>query len=208
MTPISFPQVTKVFTAPEGVSPEDCGSLPVHDTGQALVSCWQLTEEERAEVARTGVVWLWVFGRGTPPVAVEGRSPFDPPPAASDPEPQPGSLERCPATPDGRLPPDEISACEFCGGTAYCAGEAGAAYPPGLEPRVCLRVTVDDDDQETLCAEPYGERVDDPAKLTCEKCRRLAQVIQDVAHVDRPADSEQRIRQEVERLQGEDQGHG
>ncbi len=115
MTPISFPQVTKVFTAPEGVSPEDCGSLPVHDTGQALVSCWQLTEEERAEVARTGVVWLWVFGRGHPMVSVEARSPFE--------------------TPEDRL---------------------------------------------------------------------LAQV----AHIGRPADSEQRIRQEVERLQGEDQGHG
>lgn len=94
---------------------EECGPLPVHDAGEALVSCWQLTEEERAEVARTGVVWLWVFGRGTPPVAVEGRSPFDPP-------------------------------------------------------------------VDALLAE--------------------------LAHVERPADAEQRIRQEVERLQGEDQGHG
>lgn len=133
-----------------------CGQLPPHAGCKAICA---------ACAPPTGACYCagcTVAGKGAAPPAETGEG-----------DEKIEYLTRCPATPDGRLPPDEISSCEFCGGTAYCAGEAGAAYPPGLEPRICLRVTVDGDDQETLCAEPHGERQDDPAKVTCEKCKRL-----------------------------------
>jgi hypothetical protein len=47
--------------------------------------------------------------------------------AASDP------LARCPATVSGRLPPDELSDCEFCAGTASCL-DYRVPVPPELEP--------------------------------------------------------------------------
>ena len=39
------------------------------------ISCWRLNEAELAEVARTGVVWLHVWGQH-PPVFVAGEDPF------------------------------------------------------------------------------------------------------------------------------------
>ena len=49
--------------------------LPAHQDEQRSISCWQLTAEELAEVARTGRVWLHVWGR-QPPVYVGGDYPF------------------------------------------------------------------------------------------------------------------------------------
>ena len=40
-----------------------------------LVSAWELTPEEMAEVARTGRVWLWIWGAQHPPVALETYPP-------------------------------------------------------------------------------------------------------------------------------------
>jgi hypothetical protein len=42
----------------------------VYDKG--IISCWQLSDEEKAEIARTGVVWLHVMGHKHPPVFVSG----------------------------------------------------------------------------------------------------------------------------------------
>ena len=39
------------------------------------ISCWRLNEVELAEVARTGTVWLYVWGPH-PPVSVGGEYPF------------------------------------------------------------------------------------------------------------------------------------
>lgn len=51
------------------------GDLPAFREGDETISCWQLTPEERDEIAEEGVVWLRVWGRH-PPVAVEGISPW------------------------------------------------------------------------------------------------------------------------------------
>lgn len=57
-------------------------ALPIHNDGQQLISCWKLTEEEKAQIARTGEVWLSVIeptdprtgrlARGPAPVYVSG----------------------------------------------------------------------------------------------------------------------------------------
>lgn len=53
---------------------EGCDDLPtVYDEGtNTFISCWELTEEEKVEVAKTGKVFLGVVGTH-PPVWVAGR---------------------------------------------------------------------------------------------------------------------------------------
>lgn len=47
---------------------------PKDVNGPQVISCWRLTPEELAEVARTGVVWLSVIQDGQPPVYVSGTA--------------------------------------------------------------------------------------------------------------------------------------
>ena len=56
---------------------EDIEDLPsfIDADSQITISCWQLSEEELAEVASTGVVWLHIWGH-QPPVSVGGLHPF------------------------------------------------------------------------------------------------------------------------------------
>ena len=76
-----FPEanfVWKGYATPDGQP--DVGNLPAHRPPLmpgVTISCWQLTEEEKAEVLRTGEIWLWVWGR-MPPAAVGGSTPFLP----------------------------------------------------------------------------------------------------------------------------------
>ena len=55
----------------------DTGHLPVCDTEGVKISKWELSEEEMAEVASTGVVWLHVWADRHPPVSVSGQNPFE-----------------------------------------------------------------------------------------------------------------------------------
>jgi len=57
---------------------EDCQVLPVFTNGKICVSCWKLTEEERAQVAETGILYIGVLtGMPTqPPVKIWGTDPF------------------------------------------------------------------------------------------------------------------------------------
>lgn len=67
---VGFEGANKIFRAP----PDDpeCTDLETFQHDAGIVSCWRLTEEELEEVNKTGVVWLQVFGKGTPPVCVSG----------------------------------------------------------------------------------------------------------------------------------------
>ncbi len=78
MKPIDFEQANKTLSKPEGITDEECGSLPVYSNGQQCVSCWRPSWRERLSILFFGKVWLWVWsGRSQPPVALEGkRSPF------------------------------------------------------------------------------------------------------------------------------------
>lgn len=80
--PIAFPEANAVLVG----SPEDKAAgtvldLHIHryrDLDQAphVISKWELTEAERAEVGRTGHVWLHSWGITHPPVSVGGNDPF------------------------------------------------------------------------------------------------------------------------------------
>jgi hypothetical protein len=76
--PVTFPEANAVLTG----SPEDRAAgtvldLPIHrcrdlDGAHHVVSCWELDNEEWAEVARTGRIWLTSWGQTHPPIAVAG----------------------------------------------------------------------------------------------------------------------------------------
>lgn len=73
-------------------------------------------------------------------------------------------LDRCPHTSDGRLPRDEMSACEFCEGTAYCLGEIDQC-PPDLEPdppEDCDNCIPGSDGDCATC--PHGTEDDDSTR--------------------------------------------
>jgi hypothetical protein len=86
MESCSFPEENLILEAPLGVTAEQCQPLPVY-TGllkvegfkeevPAIISCWKVTKEELEEIRRTGRIWLFVYGRGMPPVALSGKNPF------------------------------------------------------------------------------------------------------------------------------------
>lgn len=69
-TPIDFPQANKTLGAPADRD-DTVDPLRVYNDGRQCVSVWQLTEEERAEVARTGQVNINVLmGATQPPIYV------------------------------------------------------------------------------------------------------------------------------------------
>ena len=72
--PTDFPESNSALLAPPGA--DSVVDLPVHRSDGGLISCWRVTPEEIAEIAKTGVVWLHVLGATHPPLAVRGTGPF------------------------------------------------------------------------------------------------------------------------------------
>lgn len=52
------------------------GDTPCFIDDAQVITCWQLTPEEVAEVVRTGKVWLGIVGIATPPAWIQGTPPF------------------------------------------------------------------------------------------------------------------------------------
>jgi hypothetical protein len=88
---IDFPQRNDYIGKPKTMTDNQCYALPVariitHIPGEtyqdkaepvhAHISCWELSEEERSEVARTGKVYLKVIGVSTYPISVHGKVPI------------------------------------------------------------------------------------------------------------------------------------
>ncbi len=77
MKPIDFPESNKNLLKPEGMTDEECGSLPVLTDGQVCVSCWELSEEEKKQLLETGKIWLMVYsGQTQPPVCLTTEKPI------------------------------------------------------------------------------------------------------------------------------------
>jgi hypothetical protein len=75
MRPIPFPESNGVLGAPEGTS--ECDPLPIFRTGEAIISKWELNAEEMAEIAKTGLIYVWVHSPVTqPPISLSTSSPF------------------------------------------------------------------------------------------------------------------------------------
>lgn len=81
-TAVPFPEANAVLVgSPEDKAAGTVFDLPVHryrdlDQNPHVISCWQLSPDELAEVMRTGVVWLHAWGTTHPPICVTGKKPF------------------------------------------------------------------------------------------------------------------------------------
>lgn len=79
---VEFPEMNYRLGQPKGVSEDQVRTLRTHraeypDGSSLHISCWRLNADELAEVARTGLVWLYVMGDAHPPVHVNGGTPFE-----------------------------------------------------------------------------------------------------------------------------------
>jgi len=71
MEPKKFAQANKNLLKPEGMTDEECNSLPVFTDGKVCISLWQMTWGERLKALFFGKVWLFVHsGQTQPPVAL------------------------------------------------------------------------------------------------------------------------------------------
>lgn len=81
MIPCSFDESNVALSRPDCMSDEQCQPLSVFRgpdaKGQPIViSCWKFTVEEVELLAKTGRIWLWVYGEVMPPVALDVVHPF------------------------------------------------------------------------------------------------------------------------------------
>lgn len=82
MQPITFPESNFTFNKPSDMTDEQCRSLPVvkcnaPDGTPLIISCWQLSEEDKLKIAETGQIWLTICGTGMPPVGLQTEKPFE-----------------------------------------------------------------------------------------------------------------------------------
>ncbi len=81
MHPKEFKESNFRFTKPAGTTDDQVKPLPVHrgtttDNKPVIVSCWELSDEELEELARTKKLWLLIYGNGMSPVSIQTESPF------------------------------------------------------------------------------------------------------------------------------------
>lgn len=77
MDPISFVNMNMTFTKPvDWTGPEECLDLPAYDNGKQLITCWKGTWKDRIRYLFTGQIWLWIWAKVPPPVAIDTRYPF------------------------------------------------------------------------------------------------------------------------------------
>jgi hypothetical protein len=70
--PIKFDGANALLAAPSGA--ENVDGLPVFRNGICCVSCWALSPDEVAEIARTGRIFITVLaGKTQPPVFAGGE---------------------------------------------------------------------------------------------------------------------------------------
>jgi hypothetical protein len=71
MEPTNFTQANKNLLKPEGMTDEECSSLPVFNDGSICISLWKMTWRERVSALLFGNIWLFVYsGITQPPVAL------------------------------------------------------------------------------------------------------------------------------------------
>lgn len=73
--PVEFVGQNGVLGPPKGMTDEECGSLPILQNGDTIVSCWKIPFWQRIKLLWTGVVWLGVLSRGMPPVWIVVDNP-------------------------------------------------------------------------------------------------------------------------------------
>lgn len=69
MEPMKFEQANKELSKPQGMTDDECSSLPVFSDGKQCISLWKMSWRERLSAFFFGKVWLSVYsGQTQPPV--------------------------------------------------------------------------------------------------------------------------------------------
>ena len=80
MHPIKFAEQNKILTKPEGMTDEQCRSLPCFCNGEQVISRWQMSWPERIKAFLSGKMWVSVWsGHTAPPILPMIDTPFVPP---------------------------------------------------------------------------------------------------------------------------------
>lgn len=69
MNPVKFDEANKIYTAPKSMP--DCKELHTFQNDEQIISCWEMTPEEKISALFYGRVWLHVWGGAQPPVALQ-----------------------------------------------------------------------------------------------------------------------------------------
>lgn len=87
MRPTDFAEANLTLTAPPGMGEDKCEPLRVCSTSApyadgtvlpVVVSCWELSDEDLAALAKSRRLWLLVWGSSMPPVRLDVETPFVP----------------------------------------------------------------------------------------------------------------------------------
>ena len=76
MEPIEFKEQTNVYTKPDSMTDEECGSLPVLKCEDRIFSCWKMTFSERVKALITGKIWFSILCDFQPPISLGVDKPF------------------------------------------------------------------------------------------------------------------------------------
>lgn len=76
MKPVEFEGQNNVYHKPESMSEEECGSLPVNQTKDIIVCCWELDENDIKDILKTKRIWLGIITSVQPPVFLTTGEPY------------------------------------------------------------------------------------------------------------------------------------
>ena len=72
--PVPFRESNLILHGPQGVDDPDVLTIEARRLEGCVVTCWQLSPEDVAEMVETGgVIWVSVWGNSMPPMMVTGR---------------------------------------------------------------------------------------------------------------------------------------
>lgn len=75
MKPKKFEGYNKIYNPPPTMTEEDCLPLPAMARNGHIVSCWEISDEEYAELGKTRELYIVVVGDGQPPIYPSSYNP-------------------------------------------------------------------------------------------------------------------------------------
>jgi len=67
MKPTTFKEVNRNLTKPEGMTDEECGTLPTFTDGKQCISLWKMSFKERLQILFFGRIWIGIISGYTQP---------------------------------------------------------------------------------------------------------------------------------------------
>lgn len=80
MLPIDFPQRNRILTGQkddQGNPLDEIIDLPSYTNEQVCVSHWQLTDEEKQQLAESGGIWVWLIYPAMLPIRISSLCPIN-----------------------------------------------------------------------------------------------------------------------------------